>query len=61
LGSCFPTLAAKARTRLGWGTHSWCWIESERVCESEWGFVLSHPSRRSKNAARMGHPFFVLD
>jgi hypothetical protein len=27
------------------------------VCE--FGFVLSHPSRKNKNAARMGHPFFV--
>ena len=24
------------------------------------GFLLSHPSHKSKNVARMGHPFFVV-
>jgi hypothetical protein len=40
-----------------WGTHHlWSELGHPPNALRAWGFVLSHPSRKNRNAARMGHP-----
>jgi len=45
-----PTLAAKTKTRRGWGTRG---VEETGAAGA---LGSPHPSRKNKDAARVGHP-----
>ncbi len=51
VGSCSPTLAAKTKTRRGWGTQ-----DGVGTSRGWSGFLLSHPSDKNKDVERMGQP-----
>jgi hypothetical protein len=60
-----PTLATKTRTSRGWGTRSLVVVHPSQVSEARpgapespagLGVVVSHPSDKNKDVARVGHP-----